>query len=397
MRRNSCVTPTVAAEGGTSELCALCSDVSPEYANWVPANTLTASQRSRQFVSLIVQKYGGTSVADPERLKRVAGRVADTRAAGNDVIVVVSAMGGSTDDMITLAHQVSDNPPAREMDMLLTAGERISMALLAMALHDLDTPAMSLTGSQAGILTDAAHGEAKITEIRGTRVREGLDAGNVVIVAGFQGVDPRLQGDHDAGPWWLRCHGGRASRGPRCVGVRDLHRCRWCVHRRSTPGGRRSEAVGGLVRGDARAGGRWSGRAHGPVRRVRAQIQHSHSRSLVVQAGRRHVGQGEDHGTGDHQRNCARFVRGKGHRARCAGYAGCGRRIVRADGRSGRQRRHDRAERLPRRHDRHQLHRAEGARRPGGRCGRGARRTAQRRRSGPGCRRWQGVARRWRA
>ena len=141
-------------------------------------------------MSLLVQKYGGTSVADPQRIRRVARRVARTRRAGHDVIVVVSAMGKSTDDLISLAHRVNHDPPAREMDMLLTAGERISMALVAMALHREGTPALSLTGSQAGILTDAAHGEAKITEIRGTRVRDGLHDGKVVIVAGFQGVDP---------------------------------------------------------------------------------------------------------------------------------------------------------------------------------------------------------------
>ena len=141
-------------------------------------------------MSLLVQKYGGTSVADPDRIRNVARRVASASRAGDELIVVVSAMGSTTDDLIDLAHRVSSSPPAREMDMLLTAGERISMALLAMALHDEGVPAMSLTGSQAGILTDAAHGEAKITEIRGTRVRDGLDAGRVVIVAGFQGVDP---------------------------------------------------------------------------------------------------------------------------------------------------------------------------------------------------------------
>lgn len=139
---------------------------------------------------LVVQKYGGTSVADPDRIRNVARRVAAAGRAGDELIVVVSAMGSTTDDLIDLAHRVSSHPPAREMDMLLTAGERISMALLAMALHDEGVPAMSLTGSQAGILTDAAHGEAKITEIRGTRVQDGLDAGRVVIVAGFQGVDP---------------------------------------------------------------------------------------------------------------------------------------------------------------------------------------------------------------
>ena len=141
-------------------------------------------------MALVVQKYGGTSVADPERIRNVARRVARARRAGNEVLVVVSAMGSATDDLVALATRVTSRPPAREMDMLLTAGERISMALLAMALHDRGVSALSLTGSQAGILTDAVHGSAKITAIQGTRVREGLDEGNVVIVAGFQGVDP---------------------------------------------------------------------------------------------------------------------------------------------------------------------------------------------------------------
>ena len=121
-------------------------------------------------MSLIVQKYGGTSVADAERISNVARRVVETRRAGNDVVVVVSAMGKTTDDLIALATDVSSQPGGREMDMLLTAGERISMALLAMAIRDLGVEAASLTGSQAGILTDSVHGEAKITAIRGDRV-----------------------------------------------------------------------------------------------------------------------------------------------------------------------------------------------------------------------------------
>jgi aspartate kinase len=141
-------------------------------------------------MALVVQKYGGTSVADATRISNVARRVVETRKAGNDVVVVVSAMGKTTDDLIALATQVSADPSGREMDMLLTAGERISMALLAMAIRDLGVEAASLTGSQAGILTDAVHGEAKITAIRGDRVRQYLDEGLVVIVAGFQGVDP---------------------------------------------------------------------------------------------------------------------------------------------------------------------------------------------------------------
>jgi aspartate kinase len=141
-------------------------------------------------MALIVQKYGGTSVADAERISNVARRVVETRRAGNDVVVVVSAMGKMTDDLVSLATDVSSQPGGREMDMLLTAGERISMALLAMAIGDLGVEAASLTGSQAGILTDSVHGGAKITAIRGDRVRQYLDDGLVVIVAGFQGVDP---------------------------------------------------------------------------------------------------------------------------------------------------------------------------------------------------------------
>jgi aspartate kinase len=141
-------------------------------------------------MALIVQKYGGTSVGSPDRIARVADRIAATRSAGNDVVVVVSAMGKTTDELIDLATQVNPNPPAREMDMLLTAGERISMALTAMALEGRGVHAVSFTGSQAGILTDAAHGSAKIQSIRGTRVKDALSEGKVVIVAGFQGVDP---------------------------------------------------------------------------------------------------------------------------------------------------------------------------------------------------------------
>ncbi|MEE8331769.1 MAG: aspartate kinase [Acidimicrobiia bacterium] len=142
-------------------------------------------------MSLVVQKYGGTSLADADRVRAVATRVATARERGDQVVVVVSAMGHTTDDLVALAGGVSDGLHPREMDMLLTAGERIAMALTAMAIRDRGIEAMSLTGSQAGILTDAAHGNAKITEIRGDRVRQGLEEGKVVIVAGFQGVDPQ--------------------------------------------------------------------------------------------------------------------------------------------------------------------------------------------------------------
>jgi aspartate kinase len=139
-------------------------------------------------VALLVQKFGGTSVADPDRIRAVADHVVRTRRAGDDVVVVVSAMGKTTDDLVRLAHDVSDHPGGREMDMLLTAGERISMALLTMAVEHLGQPAVSFTGSQAGILTDTEHGKAKIIDVRADRIREAVAAGKVAIVAGFQGV-----------------------------------------------------------------------------------------------------------------------------------------------------------------------------------------------------------------
>jgi len=139
---------------------------------------------------LIVQKFGGTSVATPERISAVADRVCATARNGTKVVVVVSAMGHTTDELISLAQAITPDPPAREMDMLLTSGERIAMALTAIAIDARGVSAMSLTGSQAGILTAGAHGSAKIAEVRAERVREGLAQGKVVIVAGFQGVDP---------------------------------------------------------------------------------------------------------------------------------------------------------------------------------------------------------------
>ncbi|MFM8826770.1 MAG: aspartate kinase [Actinomycetota bacterium] len=139
-------------------------------------------------MALVVQKYGGTSVADPDRIKAVADHVAFTRNHGNDVVVVVSAMGKSTDNLISLANAVSTVQPGREMDMLLTAGERISMSLLCIALAGIGVDAVSFTGSQVGIITDTVHTKAKILEVKGDRVRGALAAGKVVVVAGFQGV-----------------------------------------------------------------------------------------------------------------------------------------------------------------------------------------------------------------
>jgi len=145
-------------------------------------------------VSLIVQKFGGSSVADAESIKRVAKRIVETRKAGNDVVVAVSAMGDTTDELLDLAAEVTPMPGGRELDMLLTAGERISMALLAMAIRSQGVEARSYTGSQAGMITDAQHGRARIVDVTPGRIREALDAGSVAIVAGFQGFN-RTTGD----------------------------------------------------------------------------------------------------------------------------------------------------------------------------------------------------------
>ncbi|MGO1647285.1 MAG: aspartate kinase [Agrococcus casei] len=147
-------------------------------------------------MALIVQKFGGSSVQDAEGIKRVAKRIVDTRRAGNDVVVVVSAMGDTTDELLDLAHEVVPTLPTggRELDMLLTAGERISMALLAMAIKSLGAEALSFTGSQAGMLTDAQHGQAKIVSVTPGRVKDAVDQGAIAIVAGFAGFN-KVSGD----------------------------------------------------------------------------------------------------------------------------------------------------------------------------------------------------------
>ncbi|WP_062346885.1 aspartate kinase [Herbidospora yilanensis] len=139
-------------------------------------------------MALVVQKYGGSSVADATSIKRVAQRIVATKKAGNEVVVVVSAMGDTTDELLDLAQQVSPLPPGRELDMLLTSGERISMALLAMAIANLGQEARSFTGSQAGVITDSTHGKARIIDVSPGRLRDALDKGHIAIVAGFQGV-----------------------------------------------------------------------------------------------------------------------------------------------------------------------------------------------------------------
>ena len=142
---------------------------------------------------IVVMKFGGTSVGSVERIQAVADRVVRAREGGDDVIVVVSAMGDTTDDLTAMALEIADVPDPREMDMLLTAGERIAMSLLGIALNARGCRAASYTGSQAGIITDTQHGKAKIVEIRPKRVVEALEAGNVVVLAGFQGLSTRYE------------------------------------------------------------------------------------------------------------------------------------------------------------------------------------------------------------
>ena len=176
-------------------------------------------------------KFGGSSVADTDKIKGVARRLVAARESGHRVVGVLSAMGDTTDELIELAHQISDRPHPREYDMLISVGERISNALCAMAIHDLGHEAISLTGSQAGIVTDTVHGKAKIVDIRAQRIHDALDEEKIVLVAGFQGVSTRARGD-DARPRRLRHDRGRARGSARRRDVRDLHRRRGRLHGR---------------------------------------------------------------------------------------------------------------------------------------------------------------------
>ena len=160
-------------------------------------------------MALIVQKYGGSSVADTESIKRVAKRVVETEKKGNKVAVVVSAMGDTTDDLIDQALSIDSNPPEREMDMLMTAGERISMSLLAMAIHAEGSRAHSFTGQQAGFFTDARYGAAHIKAVRPDRVKNALSLGDIAIVAGFQGINAKFIKRLQNGKHFLRRHAGR--------------------------------------------------------------------------------------------------------------------------------------------------------------------------------------------
>ena len=265
-------------------------------------------------MALVVQKFGGTSVADPDRIRAVADHVARTRRQGDDVVVVVSAMGKTTDELIRLAAEVSTTPAGREMDMLLTAGERISMALLCMALIDMGVPAVSFTGSQAGIVTDTVHGKAKILEVRAHRLTEALAAGNVVVVAGFQGVSTALdvttlgRGGSDTTAVALAAALGADA----CEIYTDVTGV-YTADPRIVPDARRLAAR--VLRGDARHG-RHRRQGAGPaVGRVRPEPRRGGARAIELHLGTRHLGERgrRVHGGSDHLRCHPRHLRGEGH------------------------------------------------------------------------------------
>ena len=179
-------------------------------------------QRAELHGGTVVMKFGGTSVSDPEKIKEVARRLVGAREAGYRVVGVLSAMGHTTDELLDLAAQVSAHPHPRELDMLISVGERISNSLCAMAIHDLGHEAISLTGSQAGIVTDTTHGKAKIVDVRAHRIHEALDQDRIVLVAGLPGRVDRPERD-DARARRLRHDRGRARRGARRRALRDQH------------------------------------------------------------------------------------------------------------------------------------------------------------------------------
>ncbi len=191
---------------------------------------------------IVVQKFGGSSVAGADRIKRVARRIARERGAGADLVVVVSAMGDTTDELLALAAAITDEPDSRELDMLLATGEHQSATLVSMALHALGVPAISLTGAQAGIRTDGRYGKARIANIDPARVHQELAAGKVVIVAGFQGLsstDTREGRDDDPRTGRLGHDRGRPGGPARGRPVPDLHRRAGHLHRRPAARGAR--------------------------------------------------------------------------------------------------------------------------------------------------------------
>ena len=204
---------------------------------------------------IVVMKFGGTSVAGAEQIKRAARRIVAAREAGNRVVAVLSARGKTTDELVEQAHEISERPVAREMDMLLSTGERISCALCAMAIHDMGHEAISLTGSQAGIVTDSSHTKARIIDVRADRIREALEEDRIVLVAGFQGVSTDSRDVTTLGRGGSDTTAVALAAALGAERLRDLHRRRRRLQRRPADRPRRPQAAGRLLRGDARDGG----------------------------------------------------------------------------------------------------------------------------------------------
>ena len=233
-------------------------------------------------MALLVQKYGGTSVADSTRIINVAKRIAAAAEAGNQVVSVVSAMGNTTDRLIELAHEITPEPSPRELDFLLSTGEIVSCTLLAMALRELGAKAISLSGAQAGIQTDASHSRARIEQVETRRVLGELEKGNIVIVAGFQGMTTEME-TTTPGPRRLRHYRRRPRSRPQGRALRNIHRRTRRLHSRPARRPQRPQTGGPQLRGDARAGQLRRRRAPPPVGGARGILRHTYPGRFQLQ------------------------------------------------------------------------------------------------------------------
>ena len=311
---------------------------------------------------IIVQKYGGTSVGSVERIQAVADRVVRAREDGNDVVVVVSAMGHTTDELLAMANEIATVPDPRELDMLLTAGERIAMSLLGIAINARGCRAASYTGSQAGIMTDTQHGSARIVEIRPKRILEALGVRQRRGARRLPGTEHEPVRDHDARARWIGPHGGGDGGGDRGRRLRDLHRRGGRLHDRPAHRAAGSQARRGELRRDAGDGRRRRERAAVAVGRVRAANRRAAARAVLVRGRAGHLGPGSGGTDGRRAdlRGRARHRRGEGHaraRARPSRRRGHG---LQGDRRRCDLDRHDRAERVARGRHRPLVHRAAG-------------------------------------
>ncbi len=304
---------------------------------------------------LVVQKFGGSSVGNADRIRRVARRIARERGAGADLVVVVSAMGDTTDELLALAAAITDEPDSRELDMLLATGEHQSATLVSMALHALDVPAISLTGAQAGITTDGRHGRARIANIDPARVRQelalgrGRDRGRL---PGRQPGRPAAGRDDDPRPGRLGHDGRGPGRPPRGRPLPGLHRRARDLHRRPADRRRRPAAGPDRLRGDARAGPPGRPGDAGPGGRAGLGEQRRHRGPELVRGRAGHPDQGGPLRGAAQQgsRPGPRPQRGQDHPRRRPRPAGRGPSDLQPAGRCRDQRRHDRPERRPRRH-----------------------------------------------